>query len=240
MAKPIVHISQSLEELSEMAASRISQIINASPEINPFRVILAGGETPALLYRVLSNRFKDQLPWSRIHLFPGDERFVPLDDPGSNYAMISETLLSRVPIPAENVHPVPTELSSPQEAADQYEKVLRKFFKDDGPELTILGMGSDGHTASLFPDSEVLNERNRFVSAVEAPPYVTPASRITLTIPFLNRSRYILFLVSGARKSAALHTVLGDSESDQSPYPAGMVHARESTEWFVDEAAYGR
>ena len=191
-----------------------------------FTVALAGGETPRRLYRQLVSA---PLDWTRIHFFWGDERGVPPTDPQSNYRMVSEEMLSQAPVPEDNVHRIPAEKPL-EEAAAAYEGELRRFF-DGWPRfhLVLLGLGADGHTASLFPGSPALEVRDRAV--------VAASGRVSLTAAALNRSAQILFLVSGAQKAAALAAVL---EGPPAPhqFPAQLIRP-ESGEitWLVDAAA---
>ncbi len=148
-------------------------------------------------------------PWERVHLFWGDERYVPHDDPASNYRMARESLIAHVPIPAENVHPMPTDLPQPEKAAEAYEAELRRFFGTGAPgfDLQLLGLGVEGHTASLFPGSPALEEKERWVAAVVAP--AKPPQRLTLTLPVLNQGRNTLFLVTGADKRPIVAALRG-------------------------------
>jgi len=128
-----------------------------------FTLALAGGQTPRSLYRLLAREYRERIPWPQVHLFWGDERCVPPDDPDSNFAAAHETLISKVPLPSQNIHCIPTEIGPPEKAADVYEQVLREFFEGTSPtfDVVLLGVGEDGHTASLFPGDPVLQERKR-------------------------------------------------------------------------------
>ncbi len=200
-------------------------------------VALAGGQTPRPVYHRLAEEYGRSLPWSRIHLFWGDERYVPLDDPQSNYGMVRQTLLDRIPLPEENVHPMPTHISPPEEAARMYERTLRSFFGDAGStfDLVLLGVGADGHTASLFPGSSALRERAHWVIATQAP--VEPRMRLSLTLLAINAADQVMFLVSGAEKRPAMRMLLDDPQRARTLYPAAMVRPRGSVVWFVDRAA---
>lgn len=172
-----------------------------------FAVALSGGSTPQRLYEQLAAPpYRDKFPWSRTHWFWGDERFVPHDDALSNYRMVREALLSRVPIPAANIHSIPTEGISPEAAASAYERDLKAFYGADRLDparplfdVTLLGLGPDGHLASLFPGTAVLAECDRWVAAVLG---TKAEARITLTYPALESSRYAAFLVVGKEKRA--------------------------------------
>jgi 6-phosphogluconolactonase len=187
-----------------------------------FTAALSGGNTPEGFYKKLAG-CKDLCDWSRTHIFIVDERFVPTDDIDSNYRMIRETLLGRVPLPPDNVHPIPTDEPDPETAADKYEKELRNFFAVSNNafpifDLVMLGMGEDGHTASLFPRSEALEENKSFVYASFPPSAKT--ERISLTLPVINSAKNVIFVVTGSDKAKVVREVVeGRNES----LPAAMV-----------------
>ncbi len=205
-----------------------------------FAVALAGGSTPKSLYALLAANASSSLPWSQMFFFFGDERHVPPDHPDSNYRMANESLFSKAPIPQGNVFRMPTENPDADAVAAAYEQTLRNFFSAKPGEfpsfdLILLGMGPDGHTASLFPETAALEERSRLVVANWVEKLKT--SRITLTLPVLNAARCVAFLVSGADKAPALHQVLeGDGPGEK--YPSKLVQPeRGKLIWFVDRAA---
>jgi len=205
-----------------------------------FTVALSGGSTPRGLFQVLSSKDHGLLPWDRMFFFWGDERHVPPDHPDSNYRMTHETLLSKVPVPAANIFRVPAEDADANEAAASYEKTLHEFFRlKPGQlpqfDLILLGMGPDGHTASLFPESKGLQERKRLVIANWVEKFST--FRITFTVPVLNAGRVVEFLVAGADKAPALHEVLeGNARAEL--YPAKLVHPADGRlVWMLDQAA---
>lgn len=216
------------------AADRIAQAAHrAMAADGRFTLLLAGGATPRRLYALLgSAEYGPRIDWSRTHLFWGDERAVPVSDPQNAFRMVAETLLSRVYVPEENVHQVKTDLP-PEQAAEQYEQELVGFF--GGPpafHVVLLGMGADGHTASLFPGMEALREEKRLVVATSN----TVPQRITFTFPALNRAQQVMFLVTGAAKAPALAAALeGPFDPD---LPAALVKpASGRIAWLVDEAA---
>jgi len=184
-------------------------------------VCLSGGSTPHAAHTLLASpEFSERVDWGRLHVFFGDERQVPLDDPRSNYRAACEALLDHVPVAPQNVHPLTD--------ADQYEALLRAFFGDRPRfDLLFLGMGDDGHTASLFPGSISLLEQERWV--IDPPDVVAGMGRHTLTLPALGAAARTLFLVTGAAKAPALARIRGGE-----PLPAGMVPG---AQWFVDVAA---
>jgi 6-phosphogluconolactonase len=205
-----------------------------------FNVALSGGSTPRDLYRLLATpEFRAQVDWPRVHLFWGDERAVLPDSPESNYGMARRELLVRVPIPQGNVHRMEADDSSIGRAAHNYEAVLRKFLPLDDRgfprfHLVFLGVGLDGHTASLFPGSKLLRETSRWVSTPVVPKL--GSRRMTLTLPVLEGARRVLFLATGAEKAAILREVLCGRPDP--PLPVQMVKPREGERLFlIDEAA---
>lgn len=197
------------------AARRLARLAaEAASSHGRFSVAFSGGSTPETLYRLLADEpYRSQIPWSKVHLFWADERCVPPHHPGSNYRLAHEAWLSHVPIPAENVHRVPGELEA-KAAARAYAAALSDYFC--GPrtrfDLVLLGLGRDGHTASLFPGSEALLETERPVAAVEADYEGRPACRVTLTLPAINTARQVLFLVTGRDKAEIVRAVLEGPE----------------------------
>jgi len=207
-----------------------------------FTVALSGGSTPKALYSLLASNYADFV-WNRVFLFFGDERHVPPTDPESNYRMVEESLLAKIAIPAENVFRVPAENPDASAAASDYEAQLRRFFEIKSGEfprfdLILLGMGPDGHTASLFPDSAALDEQSRLVVANWVAKFNT--HRITFTFPVLNSAAEVMFLASGADKADMLHQVLeGKSEGKNTPpLPSQRVEPSDGKLlWILDEAA---
>ena len=205
----------------------------------PFRVSLSGGSTPKTLYSLLaSDDFRKRFPWERVSWYWGDERFVPYDHPDSNYRMTREAMLAKAPVPPENVHPVPAD-GTPEEAARRYERTLREAYgaatlDPARPlfDITLLGLGADGHTASLLPGQPVLEERTRWVMAVS---HGRPEVRITMTYPAIDSSRSVAFLVAGREKAAILNAI----RDGDSALPAAQVRPVGELIWFVDRAAAG-
>jgi 6-phosphogluconolactonase len=205
----------------------------------PFRVSLSGGSTPKTLYGLLaSDAFRRQFPWQRVSWYWGDERFVPYDHPESNYRMTREAMLAKVPVPQENIHPVPAD-GTPDDAVRRYEATLQQA--NGGPaldparplfDITLLGLGSDGHTASLLPGDPVLEERTRWVAAVS---HGRPEVRITLTYPAIESSRYVAFLVAGKEKAAIFRAI----RAGGSDLPAARVRPVGELIWFADQGAAG-
>jgi 6-phosphogluconolactonase len=212
------------DTLLKEAASYIIKIARASTdERGSFSLVLAGGNTPRPLYKTLSSeRFSKNMPWEKTYFFWGDERFVPKDHPESNYRMVYETLFSSMSVSRTNIFPIPTDMDF-EDAADDYEATLRRFFKGaDTPsfDLLMLGMGKDGHTASLFSNDPALEEKKRWIMAVIAPECYPVRKRITLTLPVINSARNVLFLVTGEEKREILSNIL----SGKGNYPAQRVN----------------
>ncbi len=209
-----------------------------------FKVALAGGSTPKGLYDLLAGPVGANLPWDKTFFFFGDERHVPPDHADSNFRMAQEALLSRVPVPGENIFRVLAEETDAHIAAAKYDEALREFFGRvhftvPRFDLILLGMGPDGHTASLFPGSSGLAEEDRWVIANWVEKFNT--WRITFTYPVLNAARCVLFMAAGADKAAMLHTVLDTLEDDEAPmdeFPSRYVRpAHGDLIWMVDAAA---
>jgi len=224
------------EALAQNVAEWLCERARASDGI--FAVCLSGGSTPRLLYeRLADSTFGSRFPWSRTHWFWGDERFVPHDDPDSNYRMAREAFLSRVPCPENNIHAIPTEGLSPEQAAAAYETTLKKFY---GAEIllphrplfdvTLLGIGENGHTASLFPGQPALEETQRWAVAVIG---AKSEPRITLTYPALNSSRDLAFLATGKKK----REVIARARAGDSALPAASIRPSGRLHWFTDRAA---
>src|SRR4029077_14963056 len=238
---PGVFVCADVSELARLAARRFVDLAweRIDKDCN-FYVALSGGSTPRELYRLLATpEFRAQVDWPRVHLFWGDERAVPPDSPESNYGNARRELLLRVPIPTGNVHRMEAEDANIGRAAHDYESALRQFLPLDDRgfprfHLILLGLGTEGHTASLFPGSKLLRETSRWVSTPLVPKL--GARRMTLTLPVLEAARRVLFLVAGAGKASILRQIL--CERHDPPLPAEMVKPREGERLFlVDEAA---
>lgn len=227
-----------LNELSSAAAQDISILINkVVSSRGAFFIGLSGGNTPRTLYRILGTTYGKSIPWKSVHIFFCDERFVPHDDARSNFLMVKEDLLDLISIPQENIHPIPTNYSNPGEAAQVYEKELRKYFAVEGNtfDVVIMGVGKEGHTASLFPGSSALDEKDKWTLAVEV--RALPANRITLTYPILNRAGITYFLVSGSDKSEIMEKILNHAD-DFRTFPAVGIHPRNGKPvWWIDSPA---
>jgi 6-phosphogluconolactonase len=238
--KPDLRIFSDVNELSLRAAEAVARTVNdAVRSTGRCSLVLSGGDTPRTLYGLLASRFREQIPWARVHVFWGDERYVPPDDAQSNYRMAKETLLDHVSCPAANVHPMPTHFSDPDTAAParDYEATLRSYFSGQPSAfgLVLLGLGPEGHTASVFPGSPALAEPTRWVLAVTAP--ADPPSRLTLTFAALNRAANAYFLVTGSNKARALHDILTGTADPNTCPAAGVRLAAGTLIWWVDRDA---
>ena len=229
------------EAVAQEAARRFVELAQqAVASRGRFSVALSGGSTPGALYRLLAEEpHRAQVPWRHVHLFWGDERCVPPEHPESNYRLARETLIAHAPVAAENVHRIRGELE-PEAAARAYDCELQDFFCGPRPrfDLVLLGLGSDGHTASLFPGSPALDEKERLAVAATAHYADRPARRVTLTLPAINTARQVLFLVTGSAKAGIVQAVL---EGAEARLPARLVRptAGQLT-WLLDDAAAGR
>ena len=228
------------EQLARAAAELFVALAAESIQARDrFRVALSGGSTPRRIYELLANGdFSRRVDWNRVDFFWGDERCVPADDRESNYRMTAEALLQHVPVPEGNLHRVRTEISPPAAAARAYEDDIRQSLGQPASvpqfDLVYLGLGTNGHTASLFPHSPVLNDRSQLVVA----DFVTEVNmwRITMTVPLLNRGRTVAFLIEGRQKAEVLRDVLA-GPSDPQRLPAQLIAPDGSLLWLVDEAA---
>ncbi len=237
LARAEIRILKTAAELFEAAAAEFAvQAFQAVQARGRFTVALSGGSTPKALYSLLAS--KPDIPWDKIYFFWGDERHVPPDHPESNYRMTSEALLSKVPVRRENIFRIHAEEKDAPAAALQYEQALQDFSHlSPGQfprfDLVLLGIGTDGHTASLFPGTAALNETKRLVVANWVPKF--SAHRLTFTFPVLNAAAYVIFLASGPDKAAILHQVLENSSAD---LPSQRVHpSHGKLLWLIDGPA---
>lgn len=229
------------QELFAVAAEEVVHATKQAVESRGrFTIALSGGSTPKSMFNLLATNARTSLPWDRMFFFWGDERHVPPTDVDSNYRMADEAMLSKVPVPAGNVFRIPTENPDAAAAAEAYEQTLRKFFAlEPGAiprfDLILLGLGPDGHTASLFPGTAALHEKSRLVVANWVEKLKT--SRLSFTFPVLNAAACVAFLVSGTDKAPALHSVL-ESDAPGEQYPAKLVHPTNGKLlWLIDRAA---
>lgn len=232
----MIEVASDTAALAVRAAARLTDSIARAIAARGRAVLfLAGGSTPKAAYALLAQQ-PSGIDWSRVHLAFGDERCVPPDDPRSNFGMVREALLRHIPIPAAHVHRIAGE-DPPTYAAADYERRLRALLRDDRPDLVLLGLGEDGHTASLFPGQRAIHEPEHWAVAEEI--VELAAWRVTITPPLINRAREIVFLVSGAAKADALRATL-DPAGSAAALPARAIHPDAGRiDWLVDEAAHG-
>jgi len=234
----VIEIFKNKEALSQAAAEFFAvQARTAITARGCFSVLLSGGETPRCTYELLAQEpHRTRIPWQQVHFFWGDERCVLADDPRRNEFMAHRAFLDALPLRPEQLHPIECE-RSPLQAAESYEAQLRDFFVDSLPrfDFIFLGLGEDGHTASLLPNSEALKEQIRWTAVTRRPD--EEFSRVTLIAPLLNQAAVVVFLVVGRNKAKVLHSVL--EETGHRPLlPAQLVHPlRGGLYWFVDRDA---
>jgi 6-phosphogluconolactonase len=233
---PVIHTAPDAEAMALEAARFIAALIAGAAE--RFSLSLSGGSTPKRIYELLATGdLGVSFDWRKVHLFWGDERFVPMDHPDSNYRMAREAMIDRIPIPPSQVHPILTSAGTPEETAALYTQTLQTFYGSTSLDprrpmfdLTLLGLGEDGHTASLFPGTKALEERDVWVTAVIG---AKPEPRISLTYPAIESSRVILFAVSGTAKRDILAHLLANDPA----LPAARITTRGIIHVFADRAA---
>lgn len=212
----------------------LDKIQTAIAERDRFTIALAGGSTPKPLYEAIATQ---PLPWEKIHVFWGDERYVSADDPESNQRMARLAWLDKVPIPADNIHPIPTSAADPAVDAQKHDAELQEFFEvltGEFPsfDLILLGIGDDAHTASLFPHTDALQVRDRMVTVGNK----DGQPRITFTVPLINHARCVMFLITGAGKQPALAQIFAPTADDMT-YPARLIQPTGELWWLLDEPA---
>jgi len=233
-----IRVAPDVTALARMTANTIKDLADtAISQTGRFTIALSGGSTPKTLFQLLASDYKEKIDWKNVLVFWGDERCVPPDNDDSNYKMARETLLDHVPLPEANIYRIKGELP-PEEGAAQYEQTLRRVFDNQLPrlDLILLGMGDDGHTASLFPGTDALNERQTWV----IPNHVLTAKqtwRITLTLPVINNAANVMFLVAGTGKAETLKRVL-QGEFKPTELPSQLIKPTNGNlVWAVDHAA---
>ncbi len=245
-----LHIFPNTDQLGVSVADWMVDLISTTlKKQDRFTLVLSGGSTPKKLNALLcSDAYKNKIDWSKLHIFFGDERFVPLNDERSNAKLAYDTLLNHVPVAAENIHIMQTENISPEDAAKAYEAILKRYFPSVNGEwsmvngqpqtfdLVILGMGDDGHTLSLFPGkTEVIHETEKLCTSLWLD--AQDMFRVTLTHPIVNQSAAVAFLVTGSNKAKALPEVLNGFYNPDH-YPSQIIKpVNGELHWFVDEAA---
>ncbi|MEZ6087985.1 MAG: 6-phosphogluconolactonase [Pirellulaceae bacterium] len=239
MMKPhrgVLEAFDDIAAISRKACDDLIPLCHAAIEANGVcRIALAGGSTPKLLYELMA-RHADAFQWDSIHLFWGDERNVLPNDPQSNFKMVCEALLDHVPIPAANVHRVPIDPAEPALTAEAYEKTLRSEFASDQTawDLVLLGMGDDAHTASLFPQTDAIEQTERLFVENWVAKFDT--FRLTLTAPAINTAKNVWFLIGGANKREALQNVWG-AHHDPTRYPSQLIQPAGNLRWMLTRDA---
>ncbi len=231
---PIEILSDKSKLVNRAVALIIEKIESAIAQQGQCTIALAGGSTPKPIYEQLAQQ---SLPWDQLHIFWGDERYVPADHPESNQKMARETWLNQIAIPPENIHPMPTSAENPQADAEKYETELKEFFHTEGEnvpslDIILLGMGDDGHTASLFPQTSALRVRDRLITVGNK----GDSQRLTFTVPLLNQGKCVIFLVAGANKRPALTQIFAP-EADAQQYPARSIQPQGELWWLLDQEA---
>lgn len=232
-----INISKNIDELSKTVADwMVNYIQQTLKQQDRFTIALSGGNTPKKLHLLLASEvYKNKVDWSRMHIFWGDERYVPYDDDRNNAKMAFDTLLNKIPVPASQIHRIQTDIS-PAESGIAYEKILHQYFtKDKSFDLVLLGIGDNSHTLSLFPGYEIIHEKEKWVASVFLKEL--DMGRITLTAPVVNNAAAIIFMVSGADKAEAIHHITG-KEYNPDLYPAQVIKPVNGILYlFIDEAA---
>jgi len=236
-----IHIEKSREDLANVAAKEVIRILaQAIEERGGASLVLSGGETPRRVYQILgSNSQNGLIAWDRVQCYFGDERMVPPDHPESNFGMALRELFNHVPIPKENVHRIHGELV-PDDAAIQYAEDIRTSSKEEVPrfDCVMLGIGEDGHTASLFPGTNALHEKKKTTVALFAPRI--KSWRVTLTFPVINNAGEVMFLAEGEKKASIIQKVI-ETGSASPDIPATMVHPHNGVlHWMIDSDAASR
>lgn len=233
------HISKNTEELSRQVADwLVERIGNTLKSQDKFTIALSGGSTPKKLHELLaSDAYKDKIDWSKLHIFWGDERYVPFSDERNNAKMAFDTLLDHVPVPKEHIHVMRTDIQH-EESAVEYEQILADYFHNSTHtfDVVLLGMGDDGHTLSLFPGkTDVIHEQIKWTTSLWLDSQ--DMFRVTLTAPVVNQAAAVAFLVTGANKAHILHNVI-EGEFKPDVYPSQVIKPEPGElHWFIDEAA---
>lgn len=237
-ASPELRILPDMDRLSEAAARAIAERLTLAVRTRgSSSIALSGGQTPRVMYGRLARDHARDVPWAQVHIFWGDERYVPPDDERSNYRLAYDALLAHVPVPPANVHRMPTDAADPRDAAASYERALRAHFPTPWPrfDLMLVGLGEDGHTASIFPNSPALDETERWVVAVTGPS--GPRVRLTLTLPAITHAAAIDVIVSGSSKAEALRQALADPADYRRSPASALRQTSGALVWWADSAA---
>ncbi len=238
MAQPVIYLFDDNPAVAKAMAESLARWLNGRGQTH---IALSGGSTPGLLFRLLAQEYQARIAWNKVHLYWGDERCVPPDHPESNYGTAHQLLLQHIGIPPENVHRIRGE-ADPEEEAERYGRELQASMPTDAEgwpvfDLILLGMGADGHTASIFPGQMELLHAPKACATARHPD--SGQVRITLTGPVLNRGQHVAFLVTGSGKADRIHELLGHLQESHL-YPAGYIHPAGRLSWWLDQAAAAR
>lgn len=237
--KQKIYRFDSIETMINNTAEMIlNTALTAINEKGCFSLVLSGGNTPKPLFaKFAESPYKEQMPWNKTHIFWGDERFVPPDQEFSNFRIANELFLSKIQIPTDNIHRIKTENISAIDSSKQYENDISNFFNNfrvTDFDFVLLGMGEDGHTASLFPEANSLREKNCWVIPVAPPTTAKPeVPRVTMTYPLLNKSNNIVFLISGGKKIELAESFLSESSNPSEKFPAAKIISKGTIYWFL-------
>ncbi len=236
----------SIQELSEYAAGLVNEQANVAVKKNGvFSLVLTGGRSPRTLYELLAaSPYKTSMPWQQTHVFWGDDRAVAPNNEASNFKLAHETMLTKIDIPQENIWRMKGELGA-EAAATEYEQNILTFYEKYLPlqgdstipqfDFVLLGMGEDGHIASLFPGQNHVQEKSRLITAISEPSGTPPVPRISMTLPLLNRAKRIIMLISGEKKKKIVEEIEAKGRKAGPPYPAALLEPQEKLLWFVVE-----
>lgn len=241
MTKPILKISEDKQSLCVAVAEFFIELVQSTvKDQDYFAVSISGGSSPKPLYELLTTpAYKKRIPWEKLYIFWGDERYISVDSEENNAHVAYQIWLQHVPIPKNQIFPIPI-LESPEKSALAYEKTLQDFFHNRKPQfdLILLGLGANAHTASLFPHTEVLNETKHWVKSVFVPEL--NMNRITMTPVIINQASQIAFLVEGSSKAKAVHEILYGTKNPEE-FPAQLIQPLNGKlTWFLDKSAYGK
>jgi 6-phosphogluconolactonase len=232
----LIHISKTPEDLAILFTKRLLLWIGENTK-NNYHIALSGGKTPSLVFKLLADKYQDLISWQKIHFWWGDERMVPPDDPESNYKVANELLISKIPIPVNHIHRIQGEADPVEEVkryGDEIASLLPIIDQTPAFDLIILGLGEDGHTASIFPRQQNILDSEQLTEISVHP--VTSQVRITLTGKVLNNSLKVAYLVTGKTKAKVLSKIL-HHHKDAVIYPAAHIHPIEELHWFIDKAS---
>lgn len=232
----LIHLSKTPEELANLFAVRLQSWINESSQ-SSYHIALSGGHTPSLLFGLMAEKYQESFPWEKTHFWWGDERMVPPDNPESNFGLANELLISKISLPADHIHRIKGEADPDVEVkryAAEISSLLPEINQKPAFDLIILGLGDDGHTASIFPGQQNLLDSNQLTEISMHP--VTSQIRITITGKVINNARNVAFLVTGTSKAKVLGKIL-HHHKDAVIYPAAHIRPVEELHWFIDKAS---